>query len=489
MNKYTHLAMVSSIMLGLIIAGCDSSSSDDVTDTVEVTETVDTTDDDTATDNSYSYAIADSAQSICYDNNIELACPASSLEDFYGQDAQTLNGSEQSYTTNVTDDGDITVTDNVTGIIWTQSPEMNDDGEITSDDKMSSDDAVTYCNNLDYAGQTDWQLPNIKQLYSLMNFQGTDPTSDDLTYLQPFIDWDYFDFAYGSTENERIIDSQYATTSKFYNGQGTEMMFGVNFADGRIKGYTEAFYNGDKTYFVMCMRGNTDYATNDFIDNGDHTVTDNATNLMWAQSDSGADYDETEGTVTESTGFDYTKLDWTDADGNGLIISDDTDLAGAMLWQDAFTYVTTMNEANYLGYSDWRLPNVKELHSLVEYTEELADTDYAVIDDVFNITTITDENGEADYGLYWSSTTHATDGVDSDDTDLNTTYGNAASYVAFGKALGYDSDVGRWVDVHGAGAQRSDPKTWDGEDYSGGSGPQYDSVRIYNYVRLVRDVN
>ncbi|MCT8985564.1 hypothetical protein [Shewanella phaeophyticola] len=122
MNKYTHLAMVSSIMLGLIIAGCDSSSSDDVTDTVEVTETVDTTDDDTATDNSYSYAIADSAQSICYDNNIELACPASSLEDFYGQDAQTLNGSEQSYTTNVTDDGDITVTDNVTGIIWTPKP-------------------------------------------------------------------------------------------------------------------------------------------------------------------------------------------------------------------------------------------------------------------------------------------------------------------------------------------------------------------------------
>ena len=389
----------------------------------------------------------------------------------------------------MSDDGDITVTDNVTGIIWTQSPEMNNDGEITSADKLSSSAVATYCEALDYAGQTDWQLPNVKQLYSLMNFQGTDPTSDDLTYLQPFIDWDYFDFAYGSTDGERIIDSQYATTSKFYNGQVTEMMFGVNFADGRIKGYTEAFYNDDKTYFVMCMRGNTDYATNDFIDNGDHTVTDNATNLMWAQSDSDSDFDETEGTVTESTGFDYTKLDWTDADGNGLIIADDTDLAGAMLWQDAFTYVDAMNAANYLGYSDWRLPNIKELHSLVEYTEELADTDYAVIDDIFNITTITDENGEADYGLYWSSTTHAADGFYSDDTDLNTTYGNAASYVAFGKALGYDSDAGRWIDVHGAGAQRSDPKIWDGEDYSGGYGPQLDSVRIYNYVRLVRDVN
>ncbi|WP_445774108.1 Lcl C-terminal domain-containing protein [Shewanella sp.] len=487
MKIQTKLTQVSMLVMLLIMGGCGSSSSDETTELTVTDGTSETIEgEDAAT--VYSYAIADSAQSLCYDNNIELACPASS-EDFYGQDGQTVNGSEQSYTTNVTDDGDITVTDNVTGIIWTQSPEMNNDGEITSDDKLSSSAAASYCEALDYAGQTDWQLPNVKQLYSLMNFQGTDPTSDDLTYLQPFIDWNYFAFAYGSTDNERIIDSQYATTSTFTNGEGTSMMFGVNFTDGRIKGYEEEFFNGDKTYFVMCMRGNTSYATNDFIDNGDHTITDNATNLMWAQSDSGADYDETTGTVTESAGFDYTKLDWTDADGNGLIIADDTDLAGAMLWQDAFAYVKAMNAANYLGYSDWRLPNIKELHSLVEYTEKLADTDYAVIDDVFNITTITDENGEADYGLYWSSTTHATDGAYSDDTELNTTYGNAASYVAFGKALGYDSDAGRWVDVHGAGAQRSDPKVWDGEDYSGGYGPQYDSVRIYNYVRLVRDVN
>ncbi|WP_372941831.1 DUF1566 domain-containing protein, partial [Shewanella sp.] len=326
MKVQTKLTQVSMLVMLLMMGGCGSSSSDETTDITVTDETSETIEDEDSS-TVYSYAIADSAQSICYDNYIELACPTSSSEDFYGQDGQTVNGSEQSYTTNVTDDGDITVTDNVTGIIWTQSPEMNNDGEITSDDKLSSSAAASYCEALDYAGQTDWQLPNVKQLYSLMNFQGTDPTSDDLTYLQPFIDWNYFAFAYGSTDNERIIDSQYATTSTFTNGEGTSMMFGVNFADGRIKGYEEEFFNGDKTYFVMCMRGNTSYATNDFIDNGDHTITDNATNLMWAQSDSGADYDETTGTVTESAGFDYTKLDWTDADGNGLIIADDTDLA------------------------------------------------------------------------------------------------------------------------------------------------------------------
>ncbi len=43
------------------------------------------------------------------------------------------------------------------------------------------------------------------------------------------------------------------------------------------------------------------------------------------------------------------------------------------------------------------------------------------------------------------------------------------------------------LDVHGAGAQRSDPKTGEPADYAGGHGPQGDVVYIYNYVRCVRD--
>ena len=43
-------------------------------------------------------------------------------------------------------------------------------------------------------------------------------------------------------------------------------------------------------------------------------------------------------------------------------------------------------------------------------------------------------------------------------------------------------------DVHGAGAQRSDPKIGDPDDYPYGHGPQGDVIRIYNYVRCVREV-
>jgi hypothetical protein len=45
----------------------------------------------------------------------------------------------------------------------------------------------------------------------------------------------------------------------------------------------------------------------------------------------------------------------------------------------------------------------------------------------------------------------------------------------------------QWLDVHGAGAQRSDPKSGDAGQYAQGRGPQGDAVRIENFVRLVRD--
>lgn len=461
--------VVASVLAAFLLAACGSS------DGADEATTEDTAADSASTEDASEggYSIVETDQATCYDNSEAIDCPDSG--DFSGQDAQ-LDGNAQDYTTNETDTGDQTVTDNVTGITWTKSPDLdgigNGDGEITSDDKLSSSAAATACDELDYAGSTDWQLPDIKQLYSLMNFQGTDPTSEDTSTLTPFVDDEVFDFAYGSTEGERIIDSQYATTSLYVNDEGTEMMFGVNFADGRIKGYEEVFAGGDKTYFVLCMRGNTDYGQNDFVANDDGTITDNSTNLMWAQDDSGAE---------SSEGFDYTELDFLDEDGDGLLVPAESDLGGAMTWEAALDWVQAMNEDNHLGFSDWRLPNVKELPSLVDYSKTPAADGVATIDSLFKSTSITNENGDTDFPFYWSGTTHATDG-ESD-------YGVAGAYVAFGRAMGYSEDLDSWVDVHGAGAQRSDEKTWDGGDYSTGDGPQYDAVRIYHYVRPVRDAS
>lgn len=63
-----------------------------------------------------------------------------------------------------------------------------------------------------------------------------------------------------------------------------------------------------------------------FIDNEDGTITDNCTGLMWKQMH-----------------------------------------LGSMTWQDA---LNSCNSSEFADYEDWRLPNVKELQSLIDYGQD-----------------------------------------------------------------------------------------------------------------------
>jgi len=376
------------------------------------------------------YVVVDTGQSSCYDNNDVISCSLAG-EAFFGQDGQ-YSKNQPSYT----DNNDGTVSDNVTGLMWQQSPDTDGDSDIDAADKLTYDEAVAGASAQTTGGYRDWRLPTIKELYSLIDFSGIDPSGyegTDTSGLIPFIDTDYFDFAYGDTDaGERIIDSQYASSSMYVDG---ELLFGVNFADGRIKGYglQMPFGPGEKTFFVTYVRGNTGYGINNFIDNGDDTITDNATKLMWTQDDSGT----------------------------------------GMNWEEALDYAENLE---YAGYSDWRLPNAKEVQSIVDYTRSPGTTSSAAIDPLFNATSIINEAGQTDYPCYWSGTTHA---------NWSDVSGANAAYVSFGRAMRY---MGSWQDVHGSGAQRSDPKSGDPGDYPTGHGPQGDAIRIYNYVRCVRDV-
>lgn len=384
------------------------------------------------------YPIVGTHQSKYYNNENEISAPKQG-EPFFGQDAQ-YSANQPSYT----DNGDGTVTDNVTGLMWQKSPDTNADGKLDAKDKKTYKQAVDGAASFNLNGYTDWRLPTIKEQYSLIIFSGVDPSGYEgktTAGLIPFIDTNYFDFGYGKEEDhERIIDSQYASSTKYVDDKmkGPELLFGVNFADGRIKGYGLKMPFGprpDKTFFVTYVRGNTSYGKNDFKDNKDGTISDKATGLMWMQKDN----------------------------------------QKAINWEDALSYA---ENTEFAGHSDWRLPNVKELQSIVDYTRSPSTTNSAAIDPLFNSTPIKNEAGQSDYPFYWSSTTHS---------NWTNKAGDAAAYVSFGRAMG--NMDGGWNDVHGAGAQRSDPKTGNPEEFKDGRGPQGDAIRIFNYVRLVRNMD
>lgn len=72
-----------------------------------------------------------------------------------------------------TDNGDGTVTDNVTGLMWQQA---------VSATTYSWADALAYCPTLTLAGHHDWRLPSRIELVSIVDDSLTDATTDSANF-------------------------------------------------------------------------------------------------------------------------------------------------------------------------------------------------------------------------------------------------------------------------------------------------------------------
>jgi len=373
------------------------------------------------------YCVVDTGQSHVFSDRGQMLKPPEAGEPFYGQDA-FYQGPQPKYR----DNGDGTVTDLNTGLTWQKTPDF--------ENKLTFREALAKAKSFRLAGHADWRLPTVKELYSLIDFNGCVHSKTPV----PYIDTRFFEFRYGDERRgERQIDAQYWSSTEYVGltMRGDATVFGVNFADGRIKGYPRDRMGrrpGAPRRFVRYVLGNRDYGRNRFVDNKDGTVSDVATGLMWARADSGR----------------------------------------AMDWQRALAYCEGLELA---GHRDWRLPNAKELQSIVDYTRAPDSRDPArrgpAIDPLFRVT-----DGES---WFWTSTTHLDGRI----------LGQRAVYIAFGRATGImpDRRTGRRrvINVHGAGAQRSDPKSGDpnAPRWAGGFGPQGDEIRIRNYARAVRNID
>jgi hypothetical protein len=159
----------------------------------------------------------------------------------------------------------------------------------------------------------------------------------------------------GSSDQNPEIDTEYfpnAMNSVYWSSTSyvsiADRAWRVNFYSGKSNTYIKS-----STYFVRAVRGTS--SIGNLVDKNDGTVTDTATGLMWQQF-------EVEDEVPRTT------------------------------WEDALTLCESLNHA---GYSDWRLPNVKELQSIVDHNAH----DPAIDTTLF-------PNTES-FG-YWSSTSTST---------------------------------------------------------------------------------
>jgi hypothetical protein len=401
------------------------------------TSSVLVTTDSIISNNNNTYPVTDAGQTECYnstgnpnnDDSFEIDCD---LDDPYGQDG-LYPGLTQRYC----DNQDGTITDMNTGLIWTKKsygPYTYADAEANQPD----DDVG--------GGHTDFRLPTMKELYSISQFDGK--TGRDEASNVPYVDMTFFEVRYG---DNRYIDGQEWSTNQYVSTvmNGQTCQFGLNPIDGRIKCYPPG-----QEKFARYVRGaDSAIGINNFEISGDDNdvVIDKKTGLEWMLYDSGY----------------Y---------GAG------SNQDGTMDWPDALDYCESrlaVHDVLNDGMTDWRLPDAHELQSIVDYTRSPDTTDSAAIDELFYTTEIINEANQIDFGWYWTSTTHL-DGA---------SVGSQAVYVAFGRATGNHSTgplVDKMVmDVHGAGAQRSEFKVGPNKDPYG-RGPQGDMVRIYNMVRCVR---
>jgi hypothetical protein len=218
-------------------------------------------------------------------------------------------GQTNSYTDTVGEDNDY--------LINAPSFTINDSDTVTDDNTLlmwqRQDDnttrtwanAGTYCTSLSLGGHSDWRLPKAyDELQSIV----------DYGMLYNRINTTYF-------TNGTVSGYQYYRywTSDIYAAPYNNISFLIRFDSGTVE-----YKSTSDEYHVRCVRGPS--TTRSFTVNGDSTVTDTKTGLVWQQSTSGS------------------KKTWEVALG----ICEDLTLA---------------------SQSDWRLPNIKELGSIVDTSE------------------------------------------------------------------------------------------------------------------------
>ncbi|MHC1727281.1 MAG: DUF1566 domain-containing protein [Syntrophobacteraceae bacterium] len=248
-----------------------------------------------------------------------------------GQDGDVQAGVEWPATRFKTPPGSGCVQDMLTGLTWTA------DSVLMTYPAVGDHLSDTLNKDSGLCGHTDWRVPTIVELMTLMNLGAQDRS----TYLN----------AHGFN----VSPGQYVSSS------GTHVLLALWTA--RLDSSTQLLYSAGSADVAnwLFVRGgafgkpNPDYPANTwneypgnggpgvdwpsprFVDNGDKTLTDKLTGLMWAK------------------------------EATANVEACNETLSPALLWKDALEYIQCLNQGSYLGHNDWRMPNVMEFLSTVNW--------------------------------------------------------------------------------------------------------------------------
>ena len=269
-----------------------------------------------------------------------------------------------------TDNGDGTVTDRLTGLMWLK------DGGCLRTKWQSASDTLADLNNYEgqntcdgYTGNyTDWRIPTMNELKSLINYGSADSAqwldSEGFVNVKSTYYWSSTTYL-GNAAKAWMVNMIYGIERVGSRNSANILAVRITASDNLPKvGQAVIYTPADESYIQEKIA----WPTPRFSDNGDGTVTDSLTNLMWLK-DGGC-----------------LKQRW----GDALNLLIDFNI-------NPQRYPCSEYTANY---SDWRLPNVKELESMFNY--EVSDSSGWL-----NSVGFTNVQSSS----YWSSTTFQMSGA------------------------------------------------------------------------------
>ncbi len=204
--------------------------------------------------NNRCWTIPPTGQKSCYNDHQKLnACPGvegnadCGKTAFCGQDAQ-IEDIEREFELISSGNGEDRILDSLTKLEWQRSYGIGTNWE----------QAKTNCDNLNYAGKTDWRLPNHLELASLIHYGVFNPSIDAMAFPNIFLDVGFW------------------TSSAVTDGWAIWIWF----IDGNL--------NSGQNHFIertLCVRGQPiiELASEErfLILNDKQSVLDRATNLVW----------------------------------------------------------------------------------------------------------------------------------------------------------------------------------------------------------------